>query len=785
MAEIENLPGLETIKMFSQGLVDLMVEKLEPRVTAETPISGLGMKKTLLGPQAVRVEALAAQLEAPEERTALLQGEMGVGKTLMGLAVARRLALRANRALTVLVLCPPTLVTTWRDEIRDSLPAGSYIFDNILKGTLPKVSPGTLVFQILTTSKVRQHHSQETWAAPVLFTGSEKRRERYIRLLDTMRTRASYQTHLGEKLARPSWGHRGLSDTQARCPKCGHWFVSKKGEPLSLQDLSNQAARDGRAITCTAPRYPKGYWQSTPSLKQKEEPVCGEVLVRPVATTRGRFDVSIAYWAKKRRKNQVDLVIADEFHSLKNNGIQGKAGRWLATVGRKFLALTGTLTGGYAHDLFYLLWALSYKDMKREGYTYSMLTRFCNVYGSHERREEASEKRDKDGRPIHKVTHRRMAGISAAVYEKFLVSKSVFMSLEDLEQDLCPFTEHRVSIPMSEEMQGHYELVSREFRRCIGAAINAGFEMAQPLVSKYLHATLSWPDRLREDKVSETLEKVDDKGKVIDTLSIEINLDDLLVDKTPKDQWLIDLVRKERYEGRKVLAYYTYSNERDCGARIKAVLEKHGIRASLLRSGTVSADKRKEWIDGMTPEIDILLCHPELVKEGLNLVDYPTIVCLQPDYNLYRLRQSVRRSRRLTQKSPVHVYYVYYEDCTQESAMALIASKLDTALLAEGNPADSALFEISYSPDSVFRSLINALSDGNIEALKLKSRTVQITEEITEDDQPLSEPAVTVSEPEGGIVRVSIRKKVGRRIVTVTEEVAVDEVELGAQLALF
>jgi superfamily II DNA helicase RecQ len=61
-----------------------------------------------------------------------------------------------------------------------------------------------------------------------------------------------------------------------------------------------------------------------------------------------------------------------------------------------------------------------------------------------------------------------------------------------------------------------------------------------------------------------------------------------------------------------VLCYFTYPNERDCGARIQTVLDKAGLRAALLRSGTVAAEKRKAWIEERVDQIDILLCHPDV-----------------------------------------------------------------------------------------------------------------------------------------------------------------------------
>jgi len=64
-----------------------------------------------------------------------------------------------------------------------------------------------------------------------------------------------------------------------------------------------------------------------------------------------------------------DLLIADESHEYKNGGsAQGQAMGVLAAKARKVLLLTGTLMGGYASDLFYLLFRALPGRMIEDGY---------------------------------------------------------------------------------------------------------------------------------------------------------------------------------------------------------------------------------------------------------------------------------------------------------------------------------------------------------------------------------------------------------------------------------
>lgn len=71
-------------------------------------------------------------------------------------------------------------------------------------------------------------------------------------------------------------------------------------------------------------------------------------------------------------KNYFGLMIIDEGHEYKNYGTaQGQAMGVLARCVNKVLCLTGTLMGGYAEDLFFLLWRLFPQAMIADGFTYN------------------------------------------------------------------------------------------------------------------------------------------------------------------------------------------------------------------------------------------------------------------------------------------------------------------------------------------------------------------------------------------------------------------------------
>lgn len=126
----------------------------------------------------------------------------------------------------------------------------------------------------------------------------------------------------------------------------------------------------------------------------------------------------------------------------------------------------------------------------------------------------------------------------------------------------------------------------------------------------------------------------------------------------PKEQRLVELVRRERARDRRVLVFISHTERRDLSPRLRAILERAGFRVAVLKASTVSADRREEWVAARVQNgVDVLICHPRLVQTGLDLVDWPSIVWYQPEYSVYVLRQASRRSWRIGQRQPVEVTY--------------------------------------------------------------------------------------------------------------------------------
>ena len=94
----------------------------------------------------------------------------------------------------------------------------------------------------------------------------------------------------------------------------------------------------------------------------------------------------------------------------------------------------------------------------------------------------------------------------------------------------------------------------------------------------------------------------------------------------PKEQALLELVRRERARGRRVLVYIAHTERRDISPRLRTILERDGFQVAVLKAGTVAADRREEWVGARVREgVEVLICHPRLAQTGLDLVDWPSI----------------------------------------------------------------------------------------------------------------------------------------------------------------
>src|SRR5690606_24232716 len=185
------------------------------------------------------------------------------------------------------------------------------------------------------------------------------------------------------------------------------------------------------------------------------------------------------------------------------------------------------------------------------------------------------------------------------------------------------------------------------------------------LLGVVLNVLLAWPDTCFR---SETVRHPRTRDVLAFVPAIFSDLE-----RMPKERSLIDICRQEKARGRKVLVYSVYTGTRDTTSRLKALLEQEGLKTAVLRA-SVETSRREDWIaEQLDRGIDVLVTNPELVKTGLDLLEFPTIVFMQSGWNVYTLQQAARRSWRIGQKQPVKVIYLGYAATSQMSCLELMA----------------------------------------------------------------------------------------------------------------
>ena len=120
-----------------------------------------------------------------------------------------------------------------------------------------------------------------------------------------------------------------------------------------------------------------------------------------------------------------------------------------------------------------------------------------------------------------------------------------------------------------------------------------------------------------------------------------------------------------------------------------------------------------EWLQKeLESGLDVMICHPQLVETGVDMLDFPTIIWYEADYNTARVRQASRRSWRIGQTAPVRIYYLTYENSKQTQAIYLIAQKVATSLAVEGDLSTDGLTAMAGG-DNMGRSIAQLLVDGD------------------------------------------------------------------------
>ncbi len=500
-------------------------------------------------------------------------------------------------------------------------------------------------------------------------------------------------------------GMKELFDLRRTTPAGREFYVI--GKERSKNHFGRTAgAMVRRYLQPVCPRCGASIEAINPKLRKDVCGQCSEPLWQADGESGPRRFSKADFVKRYFRKGAFDLFITDEAHQMKSgDSAQGQAFADFAAISKNTLCLTGTLIGGYATNLFYLLWRTNPHRMKEVVGSYKSVQRFAEKYGVLEEiiKEPLSDNANSIGGK-RTVTVRERPGISPLIFTDLLLEHSVFMRLSDISSNLPPYTEHVVSVEMEAEQREAYTEFESVLRGAVRQALACG---DRSLLGAMLQSLLAYPDGARRGElISHPHRRRPDGNPEI--VAIGPRLDIPLL---PKEEKLLEILREQRARGRKVLLYLEHTGTRDLIPDIVERIAKAGLSALVLRQNTTSAENRETWVKKKLSEEDysILIVNPRLVETGLDLIEFPTIIFFQCGYSTFTLRQASRRSWRIGQMHPVEIYYLAYAKTMQETALSLMGTKMQVALMVEGDLSDKGLAALAEGDSSMLVYLAKSL----------------------------------------------------------------------------
>ena len=346
------------------------------------------------------------------------------------------------------------------------------------------------------------------------------------------------------------------------------------------------------------------------------------------------------------------------------------------------------------------------RRMAKFGFSYGRTIGFSERYGVVERAYagddyDLSRNQASIGRKSGRARVKEAPGISPLLLPDLLLECSAFVRLGDVADNLPAYDEIIVSVPLGDTVRDPYQQLAEQLTSATQQALAMG---DMRLLGKMLQSLLAYPDGCRNGETV-TLERGGTEEVIASAPALEIAL-------LPKEERLLEILAAERKEGRKAAIFLEHTGTRDLLPTLQSRLRQHGFAPLILRGHQVKPEHREEWLRQhlATGQYDCLICNPNLVKTGLDLLDFPTIIFFQCGYSVFTLRQASRRSWRIGQDQAVRVFFMAYAETMQEKALSLMAQKMETSLAVEGELSDQGLAALSQSENSMVYELAKALT---------------------------------------------------------------------------
>jgi superfamily II DNA or RNA helicase len=622
--------------------------------------------------QELAIMGIVRQWERSNAAAAI--AECGTGKTLISLGAIH--CHTGQRPYTALAMVPPQLVEKWARECFLTLPrVRVFVIDGIRNSVGSNGYTGVNEVR-LRNGRIVREGLRTTLSDMRLRKDARSSRSRWQSICGCPAVLL-----VGRDRAKLGYAWRHVYGTPHSGPFCGCVVNPDTGRPI-LTGTDQLRRADFRKA-----KHSEFVAGDDPAMDGKTRAPFHSALWQADGS-RVRRCAPIDFIGRYMGDGFFDYAIADEVHELKGGDTaQGNALGTLASSAERIVILTGTLLGGYADELFNILFRLNPRKMLAEGFVpgEAGLRAFSEAYGVLEKITVIEPKDNvcSEGRVTKRV--KRRPGASPLLFGRFLLELGAFVSLEDISDALPPYQEEVISVEMDAPLASAYADLENDIKEALRAHPGN-----QSVISTGMNALLVYPDRpfgLGSLIGYAVNEETGERERFV--ISSPPDLDQSVV--YAKEHRLVEEVKAELAAGRRCQVYAVYTQKRDVTQRWKQLLVREGVRVEVLTTD-VPPEAREAWYERQLRNgMQVCICHPKLVQTGLDLLAFPTIIFGETGYSIYVLRQASRRSWRIGQKQPARVKFLHYAGTMQESCLRLMGKKLLVSLALEGKFANDGL----------------------------------------------------------------------------------------------
>ena len=697
---------IDYLQIYAPHLAATIEEMALPAHDLDRPIHPAiaQMKRVPFPAQSHTIQAVVNGLK--EQKGVIIAADMGTGKTISAIGTINTLSsMSGKNNFTCMALVPGITIPKWADELRKTLHNVKItVFRNwrdIVKWRNDRKAGHNLYQGIEVMLLSRDTAKLGMPQAPALIY-----KARHV-----IADRTGLDASMKPVLTRTSSGlfyQSGTADRAKRvriledvwiCPECNG--VQVKTDEQSIKE-AKESTDDQFELMCelkvgfddlaTFEQEYKTYRiNNQPTMRTQYTfrdshdyhcTACGANLMRSVDPAKEHVSglkkrrLQPSWFIQKYLKGMISLLIVDELHQYKTQSGNGIAMGQIVNAADKVLSLTGTLSDGKASSLYYLLWRIAPGEMLADGIDHRSLSKFVHLYGALETKGRYTKDQTRSGGSITTTKlvmnpPKERPGLSPKLFTNHLSNRAVFLELGDLGLPLVELDEQPVFVQMEPDHAMAYAHFHNELEQHMKVAYMLGNKNAfAPFIPAVVNAA-------NQPHVEQAVPIGEDEVVYFDPPQGPESL-------SAKEERLLEDIRAELKQQRRVVVYVRYSGKAGQDQRIYDVLTRHSIRARVMKS-SVSPEDRVQWLEkAVEDDIDVVICNAKLVEVGLDLLEFPSLFFLQFTDEVNIMRQASRRSWRIGQHRTAKIRYYVYENTYELVQFKRMMAKRSHAMLLEG-----------------------------------------------------------------------------------------------------